>query len=167
METSESLQHMCATICVCHRCACGNITNGYITHNVIVEKFIPAAWTAASLHSSGFRLCNRDLEPGCGDLLSLGNKSISEVHHWCWTISSGSQLSFRFFLKVLDGVAVRALCRSVSCYTELVKPFLYGLSCSTRKRHSCWQKVGRKLLTLTITLTCMLSEANPWKTAPG
>ena len=60
-------------------------------------------------------------------MLPFSHKSISEVRHGCWVISPGSQSVFQFILKVLDWVAVRALCRPVKFFhTNLDKTFLYG-----------------------------------------
>lgn len=49
------------------------------------------------------------------DSSGLRHKSISEVGQWCWVIRSGSQIAFQV-QKVLDGVEVIALCRSVKFF---------------------------------------------------
>ena len=53
--------------------------------------------------------------------------SISEVRHWCWPITPGSQSVFQFIPKVFSGVEVMALYRLVKFFhTDFHTPFLYG-----------------------------------------
>lgn len=106
------------------------------------------------------------VKPGCSTLLPVRHKCINEIQHWCLVMKPVLQSAFKFILKVLDGVDVRALCTPARLFHTTLGKLLYNsmdlvlcmwaLSCYKleRDKHKLLTQSWKQTTVKSITVCC-------------